>query len=166
MSSCLNRLLRENDMNAGPVPARTEELHDKTSGYAIFARWPVFALLITGFLGAAPVAYCLGGHLHLQHPRGSARGHSAHHWPGNGDEYRVRAGHGSRRASAGLRGEAHGRAGGNSGLSKTKLRARKATANSILIEPFLTGSTATPVRALGESSQKAASDPPSSQVEP
>jgi iron complex outermembrane recepter protein len=148
------------------VPSKSQELHDKTSGYAMFARWPLFALLITGFLGAAPVAAASEVTYTFNIPAealadtlrtiGQETAMNIVFAPDTVAGVRAPA----------IRGELTAEQAVIRALSKTKLRVRNATANSILIEPFLAASTATPVRVLGESSQKAASDPPSSQVEP
>jgi iron complex outermembrane receptor protein len=132
----------------------------------MFARWPLFALLITGFLGVAPVAAAAEVTYAFNIPAealadtlrtiGQETAMNIVFAPDTVANVRAPA----------VRGELTAEQAVIRALSKTKLRVRKATANSILIEPLLTGSIATPVRALGKNSQKAASDPPNSQVEP
>ena len=133
----------------------------------MFARWPLFALLIiTGFLGATPVAAASEVTYTFNIPAealadtlrtiGQETAMNIVFAPDTVADVRAPA----------IRGELTAEQAVIRALSKTKLRVRKATANSILIEPSLTGSTATPVRALGVSSRNAAADPPRSQVEP
>lgn len=146
--------------------SKNQELHDKTTGYAMYARWPLFALLITGFLGAAPVAAASEVTYTFNIPAealadtlrtiGQETAMNIVFAPDTVADVRAPA----------IRGELTAEQAVIRALSRTKLRVRKATANSILIEPSPTGSTATPVRALGVSSQRAASDPPGSRVEP
>lgn len=131
----------------------------------MLARWPLFALLITGFLGAAPVGAASEVTYTFNIPAealadtlrtiGQETAMNIVFAPDTVADIRAPA----------IRGELTAEQAVNRALSRTKLRVRKATANSILIEPSPTGSTATPLRASGVSSQRAASDPPGSRVE-
>ncbi len=148
------------------MPSKNQELHDKTSGYAMFARWPLFALLITGFLGAAPIAAASEATYTFNIPAqaladtlrtiGQETAMNIVFAPDTVADARAPA----------IRGELTAEQAISRALSKTKLRVRKATANSFLIEPSLTGSTATPVLSPGVSSRIAAADPPRGQAEP
>jgi iron complex outermembrane recepter protein len=148
------------------MPQESPKLHDKTSGYAMFARWSLFAIFVTGFLVEAPVASASEVTYTFNIPAEAL----ADTLRAIGQETAMNIVFapetvGDARAPA-VQGELTAEQAVIRALSKTKLRVRKATANSILIEPSLTGLTATPVRASGVSSQRAASDPPGSQVEP
>lgn len=142
------------------------KLHDKTTGYAMFARWSLFALFVTGFLVEAPVTSASEVTYAFNIPAEAL----ADTLRAIGQETAMNIVFapetvGDARAPS-VQGELTAEQAVIRALSKTKLRVRKATANSFLIEPFLTGATATPERTPGVSSQKAASDPPSSQVQP
>lgn len=142
------------------------KLHDKTTGYAMFARWSLFALFVTGFLVEAPVTSASEVTYAFNIPAEAL----ADTLRAIGQETAMNIVFapetvGDARAPS-VQGELTAEQAVIRALSKTKLRVRKATANSFLIEPFLTGATATPERTSGVSSQKAASDPPSSQVQP
>ena len=132
----------------------------------MFPRWSLFVLLVAGVLGVAPVSIASDVTYTFNIPAEAL----ADTLRAIGQETAVNIVFapdtvGDVRAPA-IRGEFTAEQAVLRALSKTKLRVRKATANSILIEPFRTGSTATPGRALGSSPHQLGSDPPPDRANP
>ena len=132
----------------------------------MFPRWSLFVLLVAGVLGVAPASIASDVTYTFNIPTEAL----ADTLRAIGQETAVNIVFapdtvGDVRAPA-IRGEFTAEQAVLRALSKTKLRVRKATANSILIEPFRTGSTATPGRALGSSPHQLGSDPPPDRANP